>query len=111
MTQAEIDRQTRFENAELLRALVASVDHVRTSQETQSSQLADIRERVIGIESQGHAASIAAINLRLNVLEGASQRRDGATGLIDTVFKSPALAWIFGAATLVWGIVTGRIDL
>ena len=111
MTQAQEDRLMRAENAELLRGLVASMDRIQHNQDTMQASVADIRERVIGIETQGHGAALSALMMRVTALENDAMRREGAKGVIETLLKSPALGWLVGALTAAWTIVTGRLSL
>lgn len=111
MTNPTTDRALRLENAELLRALVASVESVQTKQDATQLQVTDIRDRVIGMEARDHGSLIAAQGARITALETTNQRREGATGVIETMLKSPTLGWLVGAITTVWLAVTGRLDL
>lgn len=107
----QTDRQLRVENAELLRALVASVESVRQEQQSMHSQVSEIRDKVITIEARDVGAQVAALALRVAVLETAAQRREGATTLAETILKSPTLGWIIGAGTFIWAYLTGKVDL
>lgn len=54
---------------------------------------------------------IVEIKERLTALETSEHRREGATGLIQAILKSPTLGWIVGAVTTIWAFVTGRLTL
>lgn len=110
MTQPT-DRQLRLDNAELLRALVASVDHLRSEQAAVHTQVSEIRDKVITIEARDVGAQVAALALRVAALEVSHQRREGATSLAETIVKSPTLGWIIGAGTFIWAYLTGKVDL
>lgn len=101
----------RVENAELLRGLVASVDRLAHNQDAMQTSVTEIRDKVIGIEAQGHGAALAALVSRVTALEVAAFRREGAKSMVDTFLKSPALGWLVGALTGVWALLTGRLEL
>lgn len=48
---------------------------------------------------------------RISALETDRNRREGATGIISAVMRSPTLGWIVGGLTTIWLAVTGRLDL
>lgn len=104
MTQAENDRQTRLESAELMRSVLSSIQEI-------GAEVKDIQRRVIIIETRDHTAQIAALALRVTALEVESNKREGATSMLETLFKSPALGWLVGAAVTAWAILTGRVSL
>lgn len=104
MTQAADDRQIRLENAELLRSVMSSIQEI-------SAEVKDIQRRVIIIETRDHTAQIAALALRVTALEVESNKRDGATGVISALLKSPALGWLAGAAITAWAVLTERVNL
>jgi hypothetical protein len=105
------DRQLRLENAELLRALVTSVESVRQEQQSMHTQVSEIRDKVITIEARDVGAQVAALSLRVAALEVVNQRREGATTLAESILKSPTLGWIIGAGTFIWAYITGKVDL
>lgn len=110
MAQPTTDRQIRLENAELLRGLVASVESVQTHMTEMQGQVTDIRDRVIGMEARDHEALIAALAGRVTALEGAYNRREGATTLFETALKSPMLGWAIGAIVAIWALITDRFN-
>lgn len=58
-----------------------------------------------------NAAKLDALGVRVMQLETERNRRDGATGVVAAIMKSPAIGWAVGGATFLWGILTGRIHL
>lgn len=50
-----------------------------------------------------------ALGIRVAALEAANQRREGATGVISAILKSPGLAWLVGAAVTAWALLTGKV--
>ena len=56
-------------------------------------------------------ADIAAMNVRVTALEVDRNKRDGATGVIAVILRSPTFGWIVGGATALWALVTGRLEL
>jgi hypothetical protein len=53
----------------------------------------------------------AALSTRLSALEAEKNRRDGASSVIISIMRSPAIGWLVGGATFMWGVLTGRIHL
>ncbi len=52
-----------------------------------------------------------ALGTRVMALENDSARRVGANGVVSAILRSPAVGWMVGGATFLWGILTGRIHL
>ena len=59
--------------------------------------------------SANTSSKIDAIGLRVAALEAEQNRRQGATGLLGVILKSPALGWLVGAAISAWAVLTGRV--
>jgi hypothetical protein len=55
--------------------------------------------------------SVTALGLRVSALEAKDQRREGASGVLAVVLRSPTMGWIVGGATTIWALVTGRLHL
>lgn len=58
-----------------------------------------------------NAQKLDALGIRVMTLESERSRRDGASGVVSAILRSPAIGWFVGGATFLWGIVTGRIHL
>jgi len=71
-----------------------------------SGQLRELIHNMNSLQS-----SINAIGIRVAALEASENRRDGATGLLMTIMKSPAIGWLVGAAISAWAILTGRVHI
>jgi hypothetical protein len=56
------------------------------------------------------AAKIDALALRVSALETDKNRREGAVSMWTMILKSPALAWLVGAAVTAWAILSGRVQ-
>lgn len=54
---------------------------------------------------------VAAIDVRITALETERNRRDGATGVVGAIMKSPTIGWLVGAAVTAWAILTGRVHV
>lgn len=54
---------------------------------------------------------VSGLAVRLSALEAKENRREGATGIVSTIMRSPTLGWIVGGITTIWLAVTGRLDL
>lgn len=57
------------------------------------------------------SAEIVDLKARLTGLEAERNRRDGATGILQALIKSPVVGWVVGGATFLWAAVTGRIHI
>ena len=53
---------------------------------------------------------VQGLGERLRRLEDKENRREGASGLLHTVLRSPALGWLFMAAVTIWAFMTGRVE-
>ena len=74
-----------------------------------SAKLDGLTREVVAIGPLG--AELASIEIRIAKLEADRERREGATGVMAALVKSPAAAWLVGGAAFVWGVLTGRIHL
>lgn len=73
--------------------------------------LSNLSMKVDGIaEKQARAgdtqSELAALKLRVVALETERNRRDGATGIVGALLKSPAIGWLVGAAAAVWAYLS-----
>lgn len=54
---------------------------------------------------------MSAIEAKVQALKDESNRRDGATSVIGTIAKSPAIGWLVGAAITAWAVLTGKVTI
>jgi len=52
---------------------------------------------------------IDALAARVSALEAEHNRRQGASNVLQTFLRSPALGWFVGAAVSAWAILTGKV--
>jgi len=52
---------------------------------------------------------IDALAARVSALEAEHNRRQGASNVLQALFRSPALGWLVGAAVSAWAILTGKV--
>lgn len=57
------------------------------------------------------ASKLDALGIRVAALEGEKDRREGASGVLTTVLKSPLIGWMTGAAISAWAILTGKVHI
>lgn len=77
-----------------------------------SSKLDALGLRVSKLEMQASRVdALEALGPKLAKLEEHQSRREGATGVVQAIVKSPMVGWLVGGATFLWGILTGRIHL
>lgn len=112
--ELSLDPQTpndlRFQ-FEIIKGLAESVrtqtDAIMRMQEMQT----DIVARLERIEAKETAERVAGLLARVDALEAAEHRREGAFHVVTAILKSPSVGWLVGGATFVWGIMTGRVHL
>lgn len=85
-----------------LREMVHSVNNLSTKFDA-------LTREVIGLGSM--AADIGALKAKVEALEADKNQREGATGMIGFVLKSPAIGWLVGAAISAWAVLTGKVHL
>ena len=73
----------------------------------QKGQL-DIVERLARIEARDHAEALATLRVEVDALKADKQRRDGASGIVHAILKSPVLAWVVAIAGFIWYEITGK---
>lgn len=59
--------------------------------------------------SNNNAGKLDEIGRRVLALEKADSRREGASGLVSMILRSPALGWLFLGAVTLWAFLTGRL--
>ena len=57
------------------------------------------------------SAKLDGLAVRVGKLETLDARREGASGVMASLMRSPTLGWLVGAATTAWAVLTGRLDL
>jgi hypothetical protein len=93
-------RETLGEVKGQLRELIHNVNNLSAKVDALNNQV---------VSAQETPAKVADLALRVAQLEIERNRRDGATGIISSIMKSPAIGWLVGAAVTAWTILTGRI--
>lgn len=69
-------------------------------------------ERVGKLERMdGRVNQLELLAPRLAALELDRGRREGASGVVAAILRSPAIGWMVGGATFLWGVLTGRVHL
>ena len=61
--------------------------------------------------SNNTGMKLDALASRVAALEASDNRRQGASGVMAMIMKSPALGWLVGAAVTAWAILTGKVHL
>lgn len=79
------------------------------NQNDQAQHLRAIGEKLAKLDSVPD--ELSAIRERLTKLETDKHRRDGFLGGLQTIAKSPALAWLAAIGASVWAVLTGKIHL
>lgn len=77
-----------------------------------AADVAEVKVRIGTLEREAAAAAeVAALEVKVNALETERNRREGASGLLLAILRSPALGWLTGAAITAWAILTGKVDV
>lgn len=85
-----------------LREMVHSVNNLSTKFDSLSRE-------VIGLGAL--ASDIGELKAKVAALEAEKNQRDGATGVIGIILKSPTLGWLVGAGVSAWALLTGKVHL
>jgi len=92
---------TRFQ-FEIIKGLGESVRQQTVAMvEIQRIQL-DMVERLSRIEARDHTEAYARLEAKVTRLEEERIRREGATGILNAILKSPVIAWFAAAAVAVY---------
>lgn len=70
---------------------------------------AQVREQIH--TSNNTQTMVRQLGERLTKLEAKDQRREGAAGVVQMIFKSPLIGWIVGAAISAWAVLTGKVHV
>lgn len=89
-----------------VRGQLREIIHAMNNQAQKNDAVADKLAKLEGVPAQ-----LKNIDTRLTALETDRHRRDGASGLLVMILRSPALGWLVGAGTTVWAFLTGRLHL
>lgn len=76
-----------------------------------NTDMRDVRERLIRIESNQLDRTVKSHADRIDALERDRDKKSGAEGVILGLTKSPALGWLVGAAVSAWAILTGKVHV
>ena len=98
--QSTYEQQTpddiRFQ-FEIIKSLGESVRQQTQALTDLHTQQTEILIRLERIEANKINEQVAAIQAKVEVLEADRLRRDGASGVIHTLLKSPVIGWIVAA--------------
>lgn len=68
-------------------------------------------EQGLGKRIDGTNTELRALSARVSALESANERREGATGVVSAILRSPVIGWVVGGVVTLWAILTGKIHL
>lgn len=54
---------------------------------------------------------LKSLAARVQALEAANERREGASSIVTAILKSPAIGWLVGAAITAWALLTGKVHV
>lgn len=106
--QAPNDLRFQFE---IIKGLSESVREQTSVMLRMQEQQTDIVARLERIEAKATAEQVAALLVRVDTLEAAEHRREGAFHLVGTIMKSPFVAWLAAIGAGVWAIASGKVEI
>jgi hypothetical protein len=62
-------------------------------------------------DMQRSSQEIAALKNEVETLKAERNRREGASGIVSIILRSPALGWLVGAAITAWAVLTGKVHV
>lgn len=101
---------------QILAQIRDSLSAINRKQDTISKDVGDASVRIARLEERNDRIErmekqIASTDARVDVLLKDKDRRDGATGMIGIIMKSPTLGWLVGAAVTAWAVLTGKVHV
>lgn len=93
---------------EAMRQQTEILKGLRGEMKEKHALLHDVHDRVIRIEATVTEARIERLEKDVDSLKSDRDRRDGASGVMLTILKSPALGWLAGLAIAAWVYLTGK---
>lgn len=76
-----------------------------------NTDMRDVRERLIRIESNQLDRQVKSQGDRIDALERERDQQKGAQGVLIALGKSPVVGWLVGALVSAWAILTGKVHL
>lgn len=73
-----------------------------------NTDMRDVRERLIRIESNQLDRTVQEHTARIVALETDKNRRDGAMGFGGWLLKSPLVGWLVTAGVMAWALLKDR---
>ena len=83
------------------------LEDISVAVHTIDKRLAVIEAGSLEREIERLGESVSDMASRLGTLEDESHKRAGATSVVMAIARSPAIAWLFGAAAAVWAYLQG----
>ena len=88
-----------------VRGQLREIIHTMNNERLKQDELARALSKLEGVPER-----LEKIERRIGDLEVLRHRRDGASGVMAAVLRSPALAWLIGAAATVWALLHGKVQ-
>ncbi|HEU4804204.1 MAG TPA: hypothetical protein VFS91_00085 [Nitrobacter sp.] len=60
--------------------------------------------------TNNNATKLDALSLRVSALETDKSRREGQASVLQTILRSPGLAWLISAIITAWAVLSGRVE-
>lgn len=112
------DHALRQFELEALRQITDNLQRLNDKMDDHGKKMTSLEVQMARIESGRLDGDVAAIREtqikaleRISALELDRGRREGATGVIGTILKSPAIGWLVGAVITAWAVLTGKVQI
>lgn len=76
-----------------------------------NTDMRDVRERLIRIESNQLDRTVKSHGDRIDALERDRDTQKGAQGAVLAILKSPVVAWLAGIGFAAWALLTGKVHI
>lgn len=77
-----------------------------------ATELAGLKLKVDSLEKTcADISALGKLDTQIIALKEAHFERKGASNLVQTLLKAPALGWLVGAAITAWAILTGKVNV
>ncbi|MDB5707866.1 MAG: hypothetical protein JWN66_4982 [Sphingomonas bacterium] len=101
---------------QILAQIRDSLSAINRKQDTISKDVGEASVRIARLEERNERvnrieAAVQSLDARVDVLLKDKDRRDGATGIVGVIMKSPTLGWLVGAVITAWAVLTGKVHV
>lgn len=88
-----------------VREIVHSTNNISTKVDALGEKVLPLATQVVAFSKD-----VEELKRRMSILEQEKHERDGASNVIGTIVKSPALGWIVFVGGAIWAAITGKFQ-